>query len=98
MYQDVVHILLFTATCVALYEDETMKEAVEWLLTIEVIIIFVWMLSQSFYWLFGKLLIRDYEQDAIDKVFKRHKMKPGQTIVVTYKDGVVVTMTRPEGY
>lgn len=73
-----------------------MKEAVEWLLIIEVIIIFMWMSYQSFYWLFGKLLNRDYEQDAIDKVFKRHKMKPGQSIVITYEDGVIVTMTRPE--
>ena len=67
----------------------------EWLLIIEVIIIFLWMSYQSFYWLVGKLLKRDYEQDAIDKVFKHHKMKPGQSIVITYKDGVVATMTLP---
>lgn len=46
----------------------------EWLLIVETCIVMFWMLTKSFEWLFGIFMIlifkRDFEQEAIDKVFK----------------------------
>ena len=70
----------------------------EWLLIVETCIVMFWMLTKSFEWLFGIFMIlifkRDFEQEAIDKVFKNRNIEPGQTVVIKYKNGVVVTMSK----
>lgn len=52
----------------------------EWLLIVETFIVMFWMLTKSFEWLFGIFMIlifkRDFEQEAIDKVFKTVTLNP----------------------
>lgn len=70
----------------------------EWLLIVETCIVMFWMLTKSFEWLFGIFMTlifkRDFEQEAIDRVFKNRNIKPGQTVVIEYKNGVMVTMSK----
>lgn len=70
----------------------------EWLLIIEMFVVLFWMTTKSFEWLFGIFMTlifkRDFEQEAIDRVFKNRKIKPGQTVVIKYKNGVIVTMSK----
>lgn len=70
----------------------------EWLPIVETFIVMFWMLTKSFEWLFGIFMIlifkRDFEQEAIDKVLKNRNIKPRQTVVIKYKNGVVVTMSK----
>lgn len=79
-----------------------MKELsfLEWFLVFEVSVIFLWLVFMSFSWLtqvvLSKIFKRDLEQEAIDRVFKHRKIEPGETVVITYKNGVVVTMALPD--
>lgn len=70
----------------------------EWLLIVEVWLVMFWMATKAFEWVstvvMTKLFKRDFEQEAIDRVFKNRNIQPGQKIVITYKNGVVVTMEK----
>ena len=79
-----------------------MKELsfLEWTLVFEISVIFLYLTWASFSWLtqtiLSKIFKRDLEQEAIDRVFKHRKIEPGETVVITYKNGVVVTMSLPD--
>lgn len=70
----------------------------EWLLIVEMFVVLFWMTTKSFEWLFGIFMTlifkRDFEQEAIDRVFKNRNIKPGQTVVIKCKNGVMVTMSK----
>lgn len=70
----------------------------EWLLIVEIWLVMFWMATKAFEWLFTlvmtKVFKRDFEQEAIDRVFKNRNIQTGQKIVITYKNGVVVTMEK----
>ncbi len=77
-----------------------MKELswLEWLLIIEVWLVMLWMVAKTSEWVFTmvmtKIFKRDFEQEAIDRVFKNRNIQSGQKIIITYKNGVVVTMEK----
>lgn len=70
----------------------------EWLLIVEVWLVFFWMVTKTFQWLFEmvmtKIFKRDFEQEAIDRVFINRNVKTGQTVVINYKNGVTVAMRK----
>lgn len=70
----------------------------DYLLIGELMLILFWMSVKSWQFLFelfmSKVMKRDFEQEAIDRVFTHRKLKAGQSLIVKYNDGTVVTMTR----
>lgn len=73
---------------------------VKYLLLAQACIVIFWSATLAWEWFFGiianKVFKRDLEQEAIDKCFNKRKVKPGETLVIKYKNGTIVTMQRPE--
>ena len=71
----------------------------DWLFVGELIIMALWLAAVSMQWMFelviGFFTGRDFEQEAVDRVLNKRKVSPGQTIIITYKNGVIVTISRP---
>lgn len=72
----------------------------EWVLIAEICIVMWWVVvlatEKLMYFMFTCVFKRDLEQRAVDKVFQKRKVLPGQTIVIKYKNGTVVTMSKEE--
>lgn len=71
----------------------------DWLFVGEIIIMAFWLAVVSMTWAF-ELVVRfftgrDFEQEAVDRVLNKRTVSPGQTIIITYKNGVTVTISRP---
>ncbi len=70
----------------------------QWVLIVEICIVMWWMLmvasEKLIYVVLTRLFKRDLEQEAVDKIFKRRKVLLGQTIIIKYKNGTVVTMSK----
>lgn len=77
-----------------------MKELDWWQLVLiaETFIIMWWMVvlatEKIIYIVLTRVFKRDPEQEAVDKVFQKRKVLPGQTIIIKYKNGTVVTMSK----
>ena len=71
----------------------------DWLFVGEIIVMAFWLAVVSMTWVF-ELVIRfftgrDFEQEAVDRVLNKRTVSPGQTIIITCKNGVTVTISRP---
>ncbi len=70
----------------------------QWVLIVEICIVMWWMVvlatEKLIYLVLTRVFKRDLEQEAVDKVFQKRKVLPGQTIIIKYKNGTVVTMSK----
>lgn len=70
----------------------------QWVLIVEICIVMWWMVvlatEKLIYLVLTRVFKRDLEQEAVDKVFQKRKVLPGQTVVIKYKNGTVVTMSK----
>ena len=77
-----------------------MKDLPWWqlVLIVEICIVMWWMIvlatEKLIYLVLTRVFKRDLEQEAVDKIFQRRKVLPGQTIIIKYKNGTVVTMSK----
>lgn len=77
-----------------------MKDLEWWqlILIVEICIVMWWMVvlatEKLIYLVLTRVFKRDLEQEAVDKVFQKRKVLPGQTIIIEYKNGTVVTMSK----
>lgn len=75
----------------------------EWwqlMLVVEVCIVMWWMVvlatEKLIYLILTRVFKRDLEQEAVDKVFQKRQILPGQTLIIKYKNGTIVTMSKEE--
>lgn len=70
----------------------------QWLLIAEICIVAWWMVvlatEKLIYLVLTRVFKRDLEQEAVDKVFQNRKILPGQTLIIKYKNGTIVTMSK----
>lgn len=70
----------------------------QWLLITEICIVAWWMVvlatEKLIHLVLTRVFKRDLEQEAVDKVFQNRKILPGQTLIIKYKNGTIVTMSK----